>query len=162
MAFHQHCLSFKFNGLKITGQTLQATMQRGFVLAVDYGFGRHEYYSSSRTAGTLSAYANHRRERDPLASPGEIDLTAHVEFDSLIEAGTGAGLRLEGFSDQHHFTVGLGAGHFADGANAAERRAFQTLMHPQFMGTAFKVVAFSKGIALGKPLTGFQFARNPQ
>ena len=137
-------------------------MQRGFVLAVDYGFPRGEYYAPFRTAGTLSAYANHRREADPLARPGEIDLTAHVEFDSLIEAAHAGGLRLEGFTDQHHFMVGLGAEHFADGANAGDIRAFQTLMHPQFMGTAFKVAAFSKGIAPGNPLAGFRFARAPQ
>ena len=136
-----------------------AAMERGFVLAVDYGLPRHEYYAPTRIEGTLSAYANHRREPDPLARPGEIDLTAHVDFDSLIEAATAAGLRLEGFTDQHHFTVGIGAEHFADGANAAERRAFQTLMHPQFMGTAFKVAAFSRGIAAATPLAGFRFAR---
>ena len=138
-----------------------AVMQRGFVLAVDYGFPRLQYYSPDRIAGTLSAYANHRREPDPLARPGEIDLTAHVEFDGLIEAATAAGLRLEGFTDQHHFTVGLGAEHFADGANAAERRAYQTLMHPQFMGTAFMAAAFSKGTVSAAPLAGFRFARTP-
>ena len=138
-----------------------ATMQHGFVLAVDYGFSREEYYAPTRIAGTLSAYANHRREPDPLARPGEIDLTAHVEFGSLIESAAGAGLRLEGLTDQHHFMVGLGAEHFADGANAPERRAFQTLMHPQFMGTSFKVAAFSKGIAHAIPLGGFRFARLP-
>ncbi len=135
-----------------------ATMQRGFVLAVDYGFRRHEYYAPDRIAGTLSAYSSHRRESDPLARPGEIDLTAHVEFDSLIEAGTAAGLQPASFTDQHHFMVALGLEHFADGANAAERRAFQTLMHPQLMGTVFKAVAFSKGIASGEPLLGFRFA----
>ena len=138
-----------------------AVMRRGFVLAVDYGFPRDEYYAPSRTAGTLSAYANHRREPDPLARPGEIDLTAHVEFDSLTESAAAAGMRLEGFTDQHHFTVGIGADHFADGANASERRAFQTLMHPQFMGTSFKVAAFSKGIEQPGVLAGFRFARVP-
>ena len=142
-------------------RAVAVTLQRGFVLAVDYGFPRPEYYAPTRTAGTLSAYANHRREPDPLARPGEIDLTAHVEFDSLIEAAASAGLRLEGFTDQHHFTVGLGAEHFADGANAPERRAFQTLMHPQFMGTSFMVAAFSKGITPALSLSGFRFARTP-
>ena len=136
-----------------------AVMQRGFVLAVDYGLPRREYYAPTRTTGTLSAYAKHRREPDPLARPGGIDLTAHVEFDSLIEAATATGLRLEGFTDQHHFMVGIGADHFADGANAPERRAFQTLMHPQFMGTSFMVAAFSKGIAHAVSLGGFRFAR---
>jgi len=136
-----------------------AGMQRGFVLAVDYGFPREQYYAPTRTTGTLSAYAAHRREPDPLARPGELDLTAHVEFDSLIDAARAAGLRLEGFTDQHHFMVGLGAEHFADGANASERRAFQTLMHPEMMGAAFKVIAFSKGVAPVPPLAGFRFAR---
>ena len=44
-------------------------MRRGFVLTVDYGFPRHEYYAPTRTAGTLSAYANHRCEPDVLARP---------------------------------------------------------------------------------------------
>jgi SAM-dependent MidA family methyltransferase len=85
-----------------------------------------------------------------------------VEFDSLIDAARAAGLRLEGFTDQHHFMVGLGATHFADGANAGERRAFQTLMHPEMMGAAFKVIAFSKGLATASPLAGFRFARPSQ
>ena len=134
-------------------------IHRGFVLAADYGFSREEYHAPWRTDGTLSAYANHRRESDPLARPGEIDLTAHVEFTSLIEAACAAGMRLAGFTDQHHFMVGLGAAYFADGANAADRRAFQTLMHPQFMGTAFKAVCFAKGVEPSPPLAGFRFAR---
>lgn len=136
-----------------------ASLARGFVLAVDYGFPREEYYSPGRKSGTLAACASHRREPDPLARPGEIDLTAHVEFTSLIEAGEAAGLRLLGFTDQHHFMVGLGLLHFADGANAAERRAFQTLMHPELMGTAFKVVCFTKGTGESPELAGFRLAR---
>lgn len=135
------------------------SIRRGFVLAVDYGFPREEYYAPWRSSGTLSAYANHRREPDPLVRPGAIDLTAHVEFTSLIESATASGMRAAGFTDQHHFMVGLGAAHFADGAHAAERRAFQTLMHPQFMGMAFKVVCFAKGGQPSPPLHGFRFAR---
>lgn len=134
---------------------------RGFVLAVDYGYERAEYYAPERIAGTLSAYSRHRRAADPLDRPGEVDLTAHVDFTSLIESAEGAGLRLVGFTDQHHFMVGLGEEHFADGANAADRRAFQTLMHPQFMGTAFKVVCFAKEIGT-PPLAGFRYARPAQ
>lgn len=134
-------------------------IRRGFALAVDYGFPREEYYSAGRTTGTLSAYSKHRREADPLARPGELDLTAHVDFTNIIEAAETAGMRLAGLTDQHHFMVGLGVAHFADGANAAERRAFQTLMHPQFMGTAFKVICFAKAVDTVPPLTGFRFAR---
>ena len=133
-----------------------AKLVRGCVLVVDYGHERAEYYTPERIEGTLSAYANHRREPDPLARPGEIDLTAHVEFTSLIES---AGMRLAGFTDQHHFMVGLGADHFADGANPGDVRAFQTLMHPQMMGMVFKVVCFAKGVEFTPPLSGFRYAR---
>jgi len=141
---------------------IAASIQRGFVLAIDYGFSREEYCAPWRSSGTLSAYAAHRREPDPLARPGELDLTAHVEFDSLIDAATSAGFRTAGFTDQHHFMVGMGALHFADGANSTERRAFQTLMHPEMMGRAFKAIAFSKGIDSIPALAGFRFARTPQ
>jgi SAM-dependent MidA family methyltransferase len=121
-------------------------MERGFILAIDYGFLRDDYYMPERNEGTLSAYAHHKRERDPLREPGEFDLSAHVDFSSLMEAGAAAGLRVAGFTDQHHLMVGLGAGYFADGtpANPSELRAFQTLMHPTLMGMAFKAVAFQR------------------
>ena len=139
--------------------SVAAKLVRGCVLAVDYGHERADYYAPGRTAGTLSAYANHRREPDPLARPGEIDLTAHVEFTSFIEAAEAAGMRLAGFTDQHHFMVGLGAEHFADGTNPGDVRAFQTLMHPQMMGLVFKVVCLTKGVEFSPPLSGFRYAR---
>ena len=133
-------------------------MERGYILLVDYGWPRDEYHT--RTTGTLSAYANHRREANPLARPGELDLTAHINFTDLADAARAAGLTVAGFTDQHHFMVGLGEPHFADGANLPDIRAFQTLMHPQFMGLAFKVAAFAKNTPAA-PLAGFRYARTP-
>jgi SAM-dependent MidA family methyltransferase len=134
-----------------------AQMERGCIVAVDYGWESEEYHAPTRTTGTLSAYANHKREDNPLARPGEIDLTAHVNFSDLADAALASGMKIAGFTDQHHFMVGLGEHHFADGANAEDVRAFKTLMHPQFMGLAFKVIAFTK--SLSGPLTGFRYAR---
>ena len=74
---------------------------------------------------------------------------------------------LAGFTDQHHFMVGLGSREFTDndGLQTAERqktlRAFQTLMHPNFMGLAFKALALRKGVE-PLPLMGFAFASNPR
>ena len=135
-----------------------AKLQRGYILAVDYGHLREDYYSTERVEGTLSAYAQHRRERDPLERVGEVDLTAHVEFTSLMEAGRAAGLGVAGYTDQHHFMVGLGASYFESGAQPSELRAFQTLMHPSLMGLAFKVIGFAKGPIPGG-LAGFRYAR---
>ena len=146
---------------------LAAKLARGFALAVDYGHARGVFYDASRTSGTLACYAKHRRGDDPLQAVGEADITAHVEFTSLAERAESRGLALAGFTDQHHFTVGLGARIFRDSDDdSAERRqqmrAFKTLMHPNLMGQAFKVLAFAKNVAPSGPLAGFQFGSDPR
>ncbi len=144
---------------------LAAKLTRGFALVIDYGFPRAEYYRPERTAGTLTGYAQHRRVEDILAAPGDTDLTAHVDFTALAERARDAGLRIAGFTDQHHFIVALGALHFPasipdTAASRRELRAFKTLMHPQMMGRSFQVLALEKGAASPAPLTGFRFARD--
>jgi SAM-dependent MidA family methyltransferase len=145
---------------------LQARLEAGFILLIDYGFPRAEYYRSERTSGTLSAYAAHRREPDPLQHPGEIDLTAHVDFTTLAEAAKDAGLEIAGFTDQHHFMVGLGRLHFPDddalaAAGPKDLRAFKTLMHPGLMGQSFHAFCVAKN-AGHQVLAGFQFGRDPE
>ena len=142
---------------------LEGRLERGYVLAIDYGYAREEYYRRERSDGTLSAYSSHRREPDPLACPGEIDLTAHVDFTSLVERAEENGLRALGFTDQHHFMVGLGKLHFTEGSMAPrEVSAFKTLMHPNLMGQSFKVLCLEKGAGQEKALAGFEFAKPPR
>jgi len=140
---------------------VNAKLERGFILLVDYGYVREQYFTPERHDGTLSAYARHQRQPNPLAAPGEQDLTAHVEFSSLLERATALDLALCGFTDQHHFMVGSGADYFQTERGASERRAFQTLMHPELMGASFKVLGLAKQVQAQPPLTGFQFARSP-
>lgn len=144
-------------------ESVAEKLERGFVLAIDYGFSRADFYHLARREGTLTGYARHRRIDDVLAQPGEIDLTAHVEFTSLIERGEAAGLRLHGFCDQHHFMVGLGSQHFTDNPaltpeQMRELRAFKTLMHPSLMGTSFKALCLEKSAIALPRLSAFQFA----
>ena len=123
--------------------TLANKLQHGCVLAIDYGYTREQYLE--RRDGTLSAYSGHQREPDPLVRPGEIDLTAHVEFTSLIEHAERIGFRLQTFTDQHRFIVDLSRSHFTDQSPpAAELRAFKTLMHPAMLGQSFKVLCLEK------------------
>jgi SAM-dependent MidA family methyltransferase len=142
-------------------RTLGQKLACGYVLAIDYGFARAEYYRADRSEGTLEAVAAHRREKDPVSRPGEMDLTAHVDFTSLAEAARREGLRIEGFTDQHHFMVGLAARHFPDGVrpSASEMRAFQTLAHPTMLGRSFRVFAAARGIDGQEPLAGFAHAQ---
>ena len=143
-------------------RAIAAKIERGLLLAIDYGHPRADFFHPARRTGTLRACAAHRAEPDPLAAPGTLDLTAHVEWTSIAAAAESAGLRLHGFCDQHHFCVGLARAHFPDGIvpPAAELRAFQTLMHPGFLGRVFQVLALGKNFAPAPPLAGFTHARD--
>ena len=143
---------------------IAAKLARGIVLIIDYGHPRADYFAPHRTVGTLRACASHRVAPDPLAAPGTLDLTSHVEWTSLAAAAEAAGLRVHGFCDQHHFCVGLARAHFPDGIvpPPAEARAFQTLMHPDFLGRAFQVLALGKDLPPAPPLTGFHYASEPR
>lgn len=131
-------------------------LTRGFVIAVDYGFMREEFYAPHRTRGTLQSYAQQQLNADPLALVGEADLTAHVEWTSLIEQARAGGFELAGFTDQHHFITGLLDETIAQDAKSA--RALQTLMHPAFLGMKFQVLVLTKGVAEPAKLSGLRFA----
>ncbi len=81
---------------------------RGFVLTLDYGDTARRLYTAERRRGTLMAYAHHQLGERPLANPGRQDLTAHVNFSALVEAGRAAGLRTAGFTTQRDFLERLG------------------------------------------------------
>jgi SAM-dependent MidA family methyltransferase len=133
-------------------------LTRGFVLAVDYGYPRDEFYAAERTTGTLQCRADHRTVRSPLEEIGGADITAHVDWTSVAERGEKAGLSLTGFTDQHHFITGL----LTRRAPAeSERRALQTLLHPELLGTRFQCLALGRD-APDQPLSGFRFARDPR
>jgi SAM-dependent MidA family methyltransferase len=146
---------------------LAAKLERGYVLVADYGFSRDDYYLPDRREGTLAAYRQHRVCENPLADPGGQDLTAHVDFTTLAQAAQTAGLKLAGFTDQHHFLVALGRSIFPDitspGQLTPERqkqqRAFATLMHPTLMGRGFQFLALAKGVPAA--LRGFELAAEP-
>jgi SAM-dependent MidA family methyltransferase len=131
-------------------------LARGFILAVDYGYPRAEFYAAERASGTLQCRANHGVLSSPLVEIGRADITAHVDWTSIAERAEEEGLSLLGFTDQHHFVTGL----LEDCApRESERRALQTLLHPEMLGTRFQYLALGKGVPERK-LCGFRFARD--
>jgi len=130
----------------------------GFVLAVDYGYPRDEFYAAERTTGTLQCRAEHRAVSSPLAEIGRADITAHVDWTSIAERGEASGLELIGFTDQHYFITGLLTRRAPQGS---EGRALQTLLHPELLGTRFQFLGFGKNVSSGE-MSGFRFARDPR
>lgn len=138
------------------------TIQRGYVLTIDYGWTASIYYAPFRTEGTLTARVKHQRVDDVLAEPGGRDLTAHVDFSALARAGETAGLVTLGFIDQQRFLTGVAHDELS-GANGAQvniqenLRAWNTLTHPEHLGARFQVLLQAKNAPEG--LDGLRFAR---
>jgi SAM-dependent MidA family methyltransferase len=119
------------------------------LVAIDYGFTREELLSPERLNGTLRAYRDHRLASNVLASPGEQDLTAHVNFSALQERGEAAGLQTEVFTTQSRFLSGILSRALASSRDlphwtAAEMRQFQTLANPEHLGQSFRVLVQSR------------------
>jgi SAM-dependent MidA family methyltransferase len=83
-------------------------IRRGFILTIDYGDKAGKLYTRYRRRGTLACYMHHQMNDRPLAHPGEQDITAHVNFSALINAGRRHGLRLSRFTTQRLWLEGLG------------------------------------------------------
>lgn len=146
-------------------ESVSARMLKGFLLAIDYGMSRSELLLPHRRGGTLACYSGHRRDEAPLESPGEKDITAHVDFSALARDAAACAFALEGYTDQHHFLVGASTGLLKslDGAAPTPStfkilRSLRTLLHPETMGTQFKAILFSKNTPPAKCLSGFQHA----
>ncbi|MFZ4777858.1 MAG: class I SAM-dependent methyltransferase [Terrimicrobiaceae bacterium] len=146
-------------------RALGEKISRGFLLAVDYGMSQESLLAEHRSSGTLSCYRGHRRDANPLADPGDKDLTAHVNFTQLARDAVQAGWQFEQFTDQHHFLVGAATamllaldGKTPDPASIKKVRSLQTLLHPESLGRHFQAILFSKGTPTTN-LSGFQHAR---
>ncbi|MBI2871745.1 MAG: SAM-dependent methyltransferase [Chloroflexi bacterium] len=140
-----------------------STLERGFVLTVDYGHPATDLYGPTRSRGTLRCYYRHTLNANPYQHVGRQDISVHVDFTTLIRLGEPAGLQTLGFATQGEFLENLGFRAYL--ASLAARRdlhpavrrnnqmAMEELVKPDGMG-AFRVLAQGKGV--GAPaLHGF-------
>ncbi|HEX7138723.1 MAG TPA: SAM-dependent methyltransferase, partial [Vicinamibacterales bacterium] len=88
-------------------------MRRGFMILIDYGHEARELYSVTHSSGTLTTFSGHRSAGPDanapawLASPGEQDITAHVDFTGIQQAAAEEGLETIALLDQTYFILGL-------------------------------------------------------
>lgn len=135
-------------------------LKRGVLLLIDYGLPRHELYHPQRNHGTLRCHYRQRAHEDPFWWPGLSDITSHIDFTAVAEAGFAAGLDVLGYANQATFLINCGIGELlmerqrAGGEQALRANgAVQTLLAPGEMGELFKVIALGRGIDV--PLLGF-------
>jgi SAM-dependent MidA family methyltransferase len=135
-------------------------LDHGLILMFDYGFVAAEYYHPQRHMGTLRAHYRHHALDDPFYLPGLCDLTAHVDFSAVAQAGMSAGLELAGYTSQASFLLNSGLTELLmqtppsdAAAYLPQANAVQRLVSPAEMGELFKVIGFGKGNI--SPLAGF-------
>ncbi len=126
---------------------LVASLSSGLLLWPDYGFARPEYYHPARTTGTLRTFSKHRAAEDPLASPGQLDITAHVDFTAVAEAAIALGCQPRLFTRQGSWLTEIARDWLLslEGEPPALEafRQFQTLTHPAHLGGSFHVLEIS-------------------
>jgi SAM-dependent MidA family methyltransferase len=118
----------------------------GAALLIDYGRAAPDF------GDTLQAVARHRKV-DPLAAPGEADLTVHVDFPAVLAAARAAGAET-GLLTQGEFLRRMGVEARAAALAKARpdradqiRRQLERLASPDQMGETFKATAIWKGPA---------------
>jgi len=126
-------------------------------LAIDYG------HAQSDAGDTLQAIGKHAYA-DPLSEPGEIDLTAHVDFQALAQAAESIGARVHGPIEQGTFLRRLGIERRAnalksvvppDKAEEIDTAVMRlTGSEESNMGRMFKAIGFSGPEIKGLP--GFE------
>lgn len=146
--------------------TLAQRLTKGALLLIDYGFPRHEFYHHERTGGTLMCHYRHRAHPDPYCWPGLQDITAHVDFTAIAEAGFDAGMHVAGYCSQAGWLMDAGLLELlaaqqptdytqADAHWVRTQHAVQTLLSPAEMGELFKVILLTRGLPTDLHIPGF-------
>ena len=141
--------------------SLANCLKQGVVLMIDYGFGAAEYYHPQRNQGTLMCHYQHYAHSNPLINMGLQDITAHVDFSAIANAGVSQELSLAGYCNQARFLINCGILDRLSETSPNDVAAYmpmaaaaQKLLSPAEMGELFKVIALSK--TFNEPLIGFK------
>jgi SAM-dependent MidA family methyltransferase len=122
-------------------------LTNGLLMFADYGFAAPEYYDVHRSSGTLRTFSSHIAGEDPFAAPGEMDITAHVDFTGLAKAALAIGYTPAVFTSQGSYLTQLAKTMILGGGmNDAKTIAqFRSLTHPGHLGAKFHVIEFERG-----------------
>lgn len=113
--------------------------QGGAMLAIDYG------YAHTQTGETLQGVRQHKFA-DVLDAPGEVDLSAHVDFEAIGTITAKAGLTVQPLATQGQWLTRMGIAERAKSLSSANpgsaadiAAAKARLVAPEQMGDLFKV-----------------------
>lgn len=127
-------------------------LKEGLLVTVDYGYENEELLQPELRTGTLRGYYKHQLIEDPLSYPGKMDLTAHIQFDAVIQKGEELGLRMKEFKKQREFLIEHGLfNHLVEHDNrdpfsevSKLNRAIRSFATPGGISDAFHVLVQEK------------------
>jgi SAM-dependent MidA family methyltransferase len=130
---------------------LEAVLERGAMLFIDYGYSAAEYYHPERVNGSLLCHYRHRVHADPFFYPGLQDITSSVNFTAVAECADSLGLYVSGYTNQTYFLFGCGLEQLFADMNSLDiklqtkiAQQVRILTTPDEMGERFKVLALTK------------------
>ncbi|MEH7239536.1 class I SAM-dependent methyltransferase [Bacillus sp. JJ1562] len=137
-------------------EELNSFLGNAVVFTVDYGYTKEEWMEPARRKGSLRGYYNHHLINNPLENPGDMDLTTHIHFDTLISNGTKLGLEFVKKWRQDGFLIEAGILTFLQenfdsnpfSEKSKQNRAIRSLIMDGGMSAAFHVLIQQKNVKL--------------
>ena len=145
-------------GLEDLTRSLAESLESGYLISIDYGHEASDLYSSSRSRGTLMCHYRHTANSQPFRRIGRQDITAHVDFTTLMQMGKRLGLQACGIVSQRGFLGNLGILGIRNGLRGmglpsgqynANLMGLGNLIDPEGLG-GFKVCIQAKGVGAGR------------
>jgi SAM-dependent MidA family methyltransferase len=140
------------------------SLQKGYVITIDYGSLSSELYNNRRSCGTLLCYYKHQKNDNPYQFIGQQDITTHINFSAISHWGSQYGMDCCGIVDQAQFLLALGIKEYQNSAlnnnpNNPVQAMQESLINYRLlidMGMKFKVLIQQKGVP-EYPLSGLKF-----
>ena len=122
-------------------QEIADWLTNGYLVTIDYGGETEELLLRKR--GTVRYFQKHRLIENTDFQPGEVDITANVNFTWLKEWGEAFGMPTEFYGTQTRFLLQSELLHLVK--QEEERNQLKQLIHPYGLGEAFRVLIQRKG-----------------
>jgi SAM-dependent MidA family methyltransferase len=149
---------------------VSASLDRGYLIVIDYGATAADLYGPSRPTGTIRAFSGQQVSADVLSGVGNRDITSHVDFDALEGEARARGLEVCGRRRSNEFLIACGLDDSYQRARAQAdqdwdasmilRSAIQRLLDPNALG-GYLVGVMAKDAPTEPPLLGFGEIQRP-
>lgn len=135
-------------------RSLAESLEHGAILLIDYGYGASEYYHPQKNRGTLRGFYRQQVLDSVLHYPGICDITASVDWSSIVITALDSQLEFIGYTTQANFLLNCGLtkqmqqlkSELSEPEYLQVSNQINKLVSPNEMGESFKVCGFSKNI----------------